>query len=55
LKVSNLAGGIGERLDFIRRAHSLAAQWLTPKKPGLYGMTDVLGLNPVINACIAQK
>jgi 4-hydroxy-tetrahydrodipicolinate reductase len=46
-------GGIGERLEFIHRAHSRdtfargalrAAQWLAKKKPGLYGMQDVLGL-----------
>lgn len=46
-------GGIGERLEFIHRAHSRdtfargalrAAQWLANKKPGLYGMPDVLGL-----------
>jgi 4-hydroxy-tetrahydrodipicolinate reductase len=46
-------GGIGERLEFIHRAHSRdtfargalrAAQWLEKKKPGLYGMQDVLGL-----------
>lgn len=46
-------GGIGERLEFIHRAHSRdtfargairAAQWLAGKKPGLYGMQDVLGL-----------
>ena len=46
-------GGIGERLEFIHRAHSRdtfahgairAAQWLTRQKPGLYGMQDVLGL-----------
>jgi 4-hydroxy-tetrahydrodipicolinate reductase len=46
-------GGIGERLEFIHRAHSRdtfahgalrAAQWLARKKPGLYGMRDVLGL-----------
>lgn len=46
-------GGIGERLEFIHRAHSRetfahgalrAAQWLAQKKPGLYGMLDVLGL-----------
>jgi 4-hydroxy-tetrahydrodipicolinate reductase len=45
--------GIGERLEFIHRAHSRdtfargairAAQWLAKKKPGLYGMQDVLGL-----------
>jgi 4-hydroxy-tetrahydrodipicolinate reductase len=47
-------GGIGERLEFIHRAHSRdtfargalrAAQWLAGKKPGLYGMQDVLGLD----------
>jgi 4-hydroxy-tetrahydrodipicolinate reductase len=46
-------GGIGERLEFIHRAHSRdtfargairAAQWLANRKPGLYGMQDVLGL-----------
>ena len=46
-------GGIGERLEFIHRAHSRdtfahgalrAAQWLAGKKPGLYSMRDVLGL-----------
>jgi 4-hydroxy-tetrahydrodipicolinate reductase len=46
-------GGIGERLELIHRAHSRdtfargalrAAQWLAKKKPGLYGMQDVLGL-----------
>ena len=46
-------GGIGERLEFIHRAHSRdtfargalrAAEWLTKKKPGLYSMQDVLGL-----------
>ena len=46
-------GGIGERLEFIHRAHSRdtfargairAAQWLAKQKPGLYGMQDVLGL-----------
>jgi 4-hydroxy-tetrahydrodipicolinate reductase len=46
-------GGIGERLEFIHRAHSRdtfahgavrAAQWLAGKKPGLYEMHDVLGL-----------
>jgi len=45
-------GGIGERLEFIHRAHSRdtfahgairAAQWLAGKKPGLYGMPDMLG------------
>ena len=46
-------GGIGERLEFIHRAHSRdtfargalrAALWLGKRKPGLYGMQDVLGL-----------
>lgn len=46
-------GGIGERLEFIHRAHSRdtfahgairAAQWLANKKPGLYSMQDMLGL-----------
>jgi 4-hydroxy-tetrahydrodipicolinate reductase len=46
-------GGIGERLEFVHRAHSRetfargalrAATWLANKKPGLYGMADVLGL-----------
>ena len=47
-------GGIGERLEFIHRAHSRetfahgalrAAQWLAKQKPGLYSMQDVLGLD----------
>ncbi len=46
-------GGIGERLEFIHRAHSRetfaqgalrAARWLAKQKPGLYGMQDVLAL-----------
>jgi 4-hydroxy-tetrahydrodipicolinate reductase len=46
-------GGIGERLEFIHRAHSRdtfargairAAQWLAKQKPGLYSMQNVLGL-----------
>jgi 4-hydroxy-tetrahydrodipicolinate reductase len=46
-------GGIGERLEFIHRAHSRetfargalrAAHWLAKRRPGLYGMQDVLGL-----------
>jgi 4-hydroxy-tetrahydrodipicolinate reductase len=46
-------GGIGERLEFIHRAHSRdtfargairAAMWLATRKPGLYGMQDMLGL-----------
>lgn len=45
-------GGIGERLEFIHRAHSRdtfahgairAAQWLALERPGLYGMQDMLG------------
>ncbi|HEY7317530.1 MAG TPA: 4-hydroxy-tetrahydrodipicolinate reductase [Candidatus Binatia bacterium] len=49
-----LFGGIGERLEFIHRAHSRdtfargairAAQWLAKQKPGFYGMQDVLGLD----------
>ena len=45
--------GIGERLEFIHRAHSRetfargavrAAEWLARRKPGLYAMQDVLGL-----------
>jgi 4-hydroxy-tetrahydrodipicolinate reductase len=47
-------GGIGERLEFIHRAHSRdtfargalrAALWLANKKPGLYGVQDVLRLD----------
>lgn len=46
-------GGLGERLEFIHRAHSRdtfargairAAQWLVKQRPGLYGMEDALGL-----------
>jgi 4-hydroxy-tetrahydrodipicolinate reductase len=46
-------GGVGERLEFIHRAHSRdtfargairAAQWLAKRKPGLYTMQDVLGV-----------
>ena len=46
-------GGIGERLEFIHRAHSRdtfargalrAAQLLAKRQPGLYNMHDVLGL-----------
>ena len=46
-------GGIGERIEFIHRAHSRdtfargalrAAQWLAKQKKGLYSMQDVLGL-----------
>jgi len=46
-------GGIGERIEFIHRAHSRdtfahgalrAAQWLAKRRPGLYRMRDVLGL-----------
>jgi len=47
-------GGIGERLEFIHRAHSRdtfargaihAAQWLAKQRPGLYSMQDMLGLD----------
>jgi 4-hydroxy-tetrahydrodipicolinate reductase len=46
-------GGIGERIEFIHRAHSRdtfaqgalrAARWLAKQRAGLYGMQDVLGL-----------
>ena len=46
-------GGIGERIEFIHRAHSRdtfaqgalrAAQWLAKQKAGLYSMQDVLQL-----------
>jgi 4-hydroxy-tetrahydrodipicolinate reductase len=46
-------GGIGERLEFIHRAHSRdnfakgairAAKWIIGQKNGLYDMQDVLGL-----------
>ena len=47
-------GGLGERVEFIHRAHSRdtfargairAAQWLGKQKKGLYSMQDVLGLD----------
>jgi 4-hydroxy-tetrahydrodipicolinate reductase len=46
-------GGIGERLEFIHRAHSRdnfakgalrAAKWIVKQKNGFYDMQDVLGL-----------
>lgn len=46
-------GGIGERLEFIHRAHSRdtfahgairAAQWLARQKAGLFSMADVLSI-----------
>jgi 4-hydroxy-tetrahydrodipicolinate reductase len=46
-------GGVGERLEFIHRAHSrdnfargalLAAKWIVNQKKGLYDMHDVLGM-----------
>ncbi len=46
-------GGMGERLEFIHRAHSrdnfargaiLAAKWIVDKRSGLYDMQDVLGM-----------
>jgi len=48
-----LFGGMGERLEFIHRAHSRdnfargalrAAKWIAGRKPGFYDMQDVLGL-----------
>lgn len=47
-----LFGAVGERLEFIHRAHSRdnfakgairAAKWVVEQKPGLYDMQDVLG------------
>ncbi len=49
-------GGMGERLEFIHRAHSRdnfaqgairAAKWVVGKEKGLYDMQDVLGLREV--------
>ncbi len=49
-------GGIGERLEFIHRAHSRdnfakgairAAEWIVSQKNGLYDMQDVLGLKNI--------
>ncbi|MEN6420931.1 MAG: 4-hydroxy-tetrahydrodipicolinate reductase [Smithella sp.] len=49
-------GGIGERLEFIHRAHNRdnfakgairAAQWVVHQPNGLYDMQDVLGLRDV--------
>jgi len=46
-------GGLGERLEFIHRAHSrdnfargaiLAAKWIVEQKNGFYDMQDVLGI-----------
>jgi 4-hydroxy-tetrahydrodipicolinate reductase len=46
--------GLGERIEFTHRAHSRdtfargavrAAMWIAGRVPGLYDMTDVLGLN----------
>ncbi|OIP91717.1 MAG: 4-hydroxy-tetrahydrodipicolinate reductase [Syntrophaceae bacterium CG2_30_49_12] len=46
-------GGVGERLEFVHRAHSRdnfargairAAKWILDQKNGLYDMQDVLGL-----------
>ena len=48
-----LFGGMGERLEFIHRAHSRdnfaggairAATWIVDRENGLYDMQDVLGL-----------
>ena len=47
--------GMGERLEFIHRAHSrdnfargaiMAACWVVSRKNGIYDMQDVLGLRP---------
>jgi 4-hydroxy-tetrahydrodipicolinate reductase len=47
--------GLGERLEFIHRAHSrdnfargalLATRWVVGRKNGIYDMQDVLGLRP---------
>ncbi|MFQ5916447.1 MAG: dihydrodipicolinate reductase C-terminal domain-containing protein [Candidatus Binatia bacterium] len=47
-------GGLGERIEFIHRAHSRenfargairAVQWLVKQKKGFYSMKDVLGLD----------
>jgi 4-hydroxy-tetrahydrodipicolinate reductase len=49
-------GGVGERLEFIHRAHSRdnfargairAAMWIVDQKKGLYDMQDVLGLKKI--------
>jgi 4-hydroxy-tetrahydrodipicolinate reductase len=46
-------GGVGERLEFIHRAHNRdnfakgairAAQWIVTQENGMYDMQDVLGL-----------
>jgi 4-hydroxy-tetrahydrodipicolinate reductase len=46
-------GGVGERLEFIHRAHSrdnfargaiLAAKWIVDQKNGFYDMQDILGI-----------
>jgi 4-hydroxy-tetrahydrodipicolinate reductase len=51
-----LFGGLGERIEITHRAQSRdnfawgairAAGWVTGKSPGLYSMTDVLGLGGV--------
>ena len=48
---SVIFGGLGERIEFVHRAHSRetfargavrAAQWLVRQKKGLYSMQDVL-------------
>ena len=50
---SVIFGTIGERLEIVHRAHNRdnfalgaikAAHWVADKKPGLYGMNDVLGI-----------
>lgn len=51
---SVIFGGLGERLEFVHRAHSRetfargairAAQWLVGQNKGLYSMQDVLNFN----------
>ncbi len=52
-----LFGGVGERLEFIHRAHNRdnfargairAAKWVVDQKPKLYDMQDVLGLRNMV-------
>ncbi|NIO07919.1 MAG: 4-hydroxy-tetrahydrodipicolinate reductase [Deltaproteobacteria bacterium] len=53
---SVIFGGLGERIEFVHRAHSRetfargavrAAQWLVRQKKGLYSMQDVLKLRQI--------
>jgi 4-hydroxy-tetrahydrodipicolinate reductase len=41
---SVIFAGQAERIELSHRAESQAALWAEPKKPGLYSMADVLGL-----------